>query len=972
MTIGWLHLSDVHECKKEGYHRAAMYDAIVTEVKDNPRKPDIVFFTGDLAFSGTEDEYNLLKDRLLTPLRSVLPAGCPLFTIPGNHDVDRKRVVNPRLWMADEDERTAFQKVDGDGRQKRSDALLPRFEAYRALEREFSAWGEDWLASEQGSVSKIVKLEGRTIAVVGINTAWLCQNDEDWGRLTAGRTMVDAALRQAGAAQPDLLVVLGHHPLAAMTGEKAWSDGDRIRLRLEQANAVYLHGHLHASGGQRTGDSMQSVLAIQAPSGFQAADSTVRRNGLLWGAADLHAGNVTITPKRWNDNFQKYVFDSDAVDPRFRVASQDSFVFPLPGRAIVAPAASPMNIIERVPPLAAEGWEVIDAEILAQKTAKRPSAKEMSDWFDGQFPRWEVALAQGVRPRRTVEDIARRFEAAHDGAPLPLAVLLTGAGGEGKSAALLQVVAKLVQGRQDWTCLWRSAAAAALPDDLFAKLEHRSAHAWIVAIDDAENVGQSLPKALLRIQPRTDVHLVLAARDADWSIRNSTDAIWRGTAALSRVTLAGLDADDARRIAEGWIAYGDEAMGRLSGRTAEQVAHTLLGHAQEQAARREEGALLGALLIAREGEDLKGRVTRLMEPWAEAPGIGDRSLLDIYAMIAAMHAENQLYLSHAVLAFALGSADGELDLGPLRVLRREAMVDGGTTYVLTRHRRIAETARDWLVETGYDVDRWYSFLARAALKEFKERHSGNPDISNWQFDLVQNFVGQGPRRWTVAVAIAKALFEGEPTEPRRLNTYAGTLRRTGQASAALLLFRQEGPRFKERRDVLCEWSVAAGESGDYGLNCWLAGCSLADGQGQALDAKRCSFSLAGLGAAFAELSQRTKRATFVNAQAACGRLGLRLPELEPVGRHYFEIHSEAALPPASKRPVETDLEMLRAAVVGASYETDPVNDPPFFEKLVGDPETYRFTLLRSFFPGNAAVEPNGGSPKSPRRPSSAR
>lgn len=154
-----------------------MYDAIVAEVRGNPHKPDLVFFTGDLAFSGTAAEYELLKERLLIPLRSVLSANCPLFIIPGNHDVDRKRVVNPRLWMMNENERAAFEKIDDEGQRKRIDALLPRFDGYRALEREFSSWGEDWLASEQGSVCKIVQVSSLRIAVVGINTAWLCHDD---------------------------------------------------------------------------------------------------------------------------------------------------------------------------------------------------------------------------------------------------------------------------------------------------------------------------------------------------------------------------------------------------------------------------------------------------------------------------------------------------------------------------------------------------------------------------------------------------------------------------------------------------------------------------------------------------------------------------------------------------------------------------------------------------------------------------
>ena len=40
-----------------------MYDKIVAEVKQHPTQPDFVFFTGDLAFSGTEKEYDSLRQR---------------------------------------------------------------------------------------------------------------------------------------------------------------------------------------------------------------------------------------------------------------------------------------------------------------------------------------------------------------------------------------------------------------------------------------------------------------------------------------------------------------------------------------------------------------------------------------------------------------------------------------------------------------------------------------------------------------------------------------------------------------------------------------------------------------------------------------------------------------------------------------------------------------------------------------------
>jgi hypothetical protein len=248
-------------------------------------------------------------------------------------------------------------------------------------------------------------------------------------------------------------------------------------------------------------------------------------------------------------------------------------------------------------------------------------------------------------------------------------------------------------------------------------------------------VGRELAAELRRIAPRTDVHLLLAAREADWSIRGLTRDIWYEIADFRQEPMPSPDETDALRIVEGWRAYGDEAMGRLRHTSNEMVAKALVGHANDAAARSEEGSLLGALLFMRQGQDLKDRVRVFVAPLARRSEIKGFDLRDIYAMIAAMHAENQLYLSRGILAFALACEESVLDR-ELRVLRREAMLDSGETYILTRHRRIAETACEALREDGYDVDSWYPYLASSALKEFVQRRSGNPDIGRWVFDLV--------------------------------------------------------------------------------------------------------------------------------------------------------------------------------------------------------------------------------------------
>ena len=945
----WLHLSDVHERNTEEYARVGMYQQIIEQVESHAEQVDAVFFTGDLAFAGSEAEYDLLERRLITPLQEVLPDRCPIYTVPGNHDVNRKRGTNPRVWMTDPDDRKLFQDVGPDGRMKRADALLPRFDAYRKAERRISAWTTDWLESDRGSICQTITVRDRKIALVGINTSWLCHDNEDSGRLTPGRQMVETALDEAKNTDSDLIIVLGHHPLSSLMAEGDWPDQERVRQRLEQANAIYLHGHLHTSGGRRSGDSMQSTLTIQAPSGFQAADSKQWRNGLMWGEIDFASGQLIVEPKLWNDQHREYVFEADAAPARLRVPGRDAFAFPIPGwqHSIVESAAKgPASVSNPPEAIPAEGWEIIDAAALSAKTATPPSAKEMSDWFDGSFPRWEVAVAAGVQPRQLVDVLVRRFTAAHHGAPEPLVELLTGAGGEGKSAALLQTVAGLLGSDKNWTCLWRSSVSADLPPNFPELLPSAKDHAWIVAVDDAEGIAGGLPAVLAALKPRTDVHFVLAGREADWALQGHTDMMWRGLAAFHRRALKGLDEVDAKRIAEGWHAYGPDAMGDMRHMSVEQAAQALLKNARGYSGSGGDGALLGSLLMSRAGEDLKDRVNRLMAPWWHEAGIGDKSLLDIYAMIAAMHAENQLYLSRTVLAYALGCDEHDLDRGPLRVLRREAMVDGGTGYVLTRHRRIAEVACECLIEAGYDADKWFPYLAYAAFSEYRSTRAHRPDISHWLNGLVQHFIERGEDKWETARAVAKSLLAYAPDDGKCLNTYASALRRTGQIGAALDLLRSHAEQFKTRREFMNEWSVAALDIQDYGLSIWLAATSISDGLDSEVAGKQASIALNGLGRAFRGLADATGKTGFVAARAASGRLARNLTRFNPGTIQQIEDHAAADGVTTGGGPtLAADLAFLTQAIVDGANETELESDPSFFERLVGAPEEYRYSAL---------------------------
>jgi hypothetical protein len=157
--------------------------------------------------------------------------------------------------------------------------------------------------------------------------------------------------------------------------------------------------------------------------------------------------------------------------------------------------------------------------------------------------------------------------------------------------------------------------------------------------------------------------------------------------------------------------------------------------------------------------------------------------------------------------------------------------------------------------------------------------------------------------------------------------------------------RRHGPLLKRSRGALYEWSVAAGQVSDHGLDAWLAARSVADDHSNPLDSKQCKLSLAGLGAAFRELAADTAQQEFIKAHAACGRLGLRLADLDPKARGYFEKYSSASpLGPDQPESLENDIETVRKSVVIAYYETEPENDRGM-DALIGEPDAYRYRML---------------------------
>lgn len=133
-----LHLSDIHFTAGKAWDADPVLRALARFIAEEVKRgliPDLVAITGDLAFAGTADEYRLARDWLEEQLWPALPDDFTrdrLLLVPGNHDVDRKKVdfvaeaVQKNLLAAGDQNQIA--KVLGDAGQR--EVLLKRHAAY--------------------------------------------------------------------------------------------------------------------------------------------------------------------------------------------------------------------------------------------------------------------------------------------------------------------------------------------------------------------------------------------------------------------------------------------------------------------------------------------------------------------------------------------------------------------------------------------------------------------------------------------------------------------------------------------------------------------------------------------------------------------------------------------------------------------------------------------------------------------------
>jgi 3',5'-cyclic AMP phosphodiesterase CpdA len=350
MAAVFVHVSDIHFGQERDFKVFVHNDVkdrvladaaqMVSETAEG--KATGILVTGDIAYSGKQDEYH---DAAVWLDALAAKIGCEktnAHVVPGNHDIDRDLVsdgVQYLLTKALNGGEAALDKIIRDDVDRES--IYRRFGAYRPF-----AEGYDCTLDKEGTLKGKAPIElapGRSIRFVGFNTALLCSKDEN----EEGRLLLGARQRVLPVNSGEEIVVLAHHPLNWL------QDSDDALRYLRNRARVFISGHEHKPRVNvdpvRPGCDLLMVAsgAMVPPTATKDYNFTYNILTFDWDTKD-DALLVTVRPREWHDDYKDFkdaTYQLQDKGPTFKLAcpayAAKAAAAPPPAASATAGATTP-------------------------------------------------------------------------------------------------------------------------------------------------------------------------------------------------------------------------------------------------------------------------------------------------------------------------------------------------------------------------------------------------------------------------------------------------------------------------------------------------------------------------------------------------------------------------------------------------------------------------------------------------------
>jgi len=304
-SVTWLHLADLHfksGIEFEQFNRKTVLDALWCDIGTQASagfEPDFIVFTGDVAYHGRKEEYELAVEYFFEPLLHTTGVSKDrLFIVPGNHDVNWDEIDPVAAHgmfelLKSRDEINSFLS----GEQDRS-YYFQKFTAYGDFINTYLG-GALSFSHDNFFYTQNLRFYDTNLAILGLNSAWMsgCVKDsqskaQDKGNLLIGELQLGKALESTKGA--DLHIAILHHPLDWLH-EVEQCD---MRNRLEAQCDILLYGHLHMPRLQTVDSTAGQATYIPVGAIYESRDFL---NGYNFVRLDLASGKGTVFLRRYND-----------------------------------------------------------------------------------------------------------------------------------------------------------------------------------------------------------------------------------------------------------------------------------------------------------------------------------------------------------------------------------------------------------------------------------------------------------------------------------------------------------------------------------------------------------------------------------------------------------------------------------------------------------------------------------------------
>lgn len=267
-NVNVLHISDIHfgmesstETTMIAHRENALNELLRTlSILKKEDKPDIVVISGDIAWQGKDDAYNIAKKWILELLAALELSTQQLVICAGNHDINRNKAmgISPPSTSKDADKWLSIENLEN--------FMRP----FSAFEKFCEDLGIPKLSISNLESNLIGQREITGIKFIVLNSAWFCRGDQDRGNLWIGLPQLELMQAKKQILHPDefdkgiISIAVVHHPINWLNDEEQSTYDPRPSTYryLSERTHLILSGHVHGAIENATRSFDRSYIII--------------------------------------------------------------------------------------------------------------------------------------------------------------------------------------------------------------------------------------------------------------------------------------------------------------------------------------------------------------------------------------------------------------------------------------------------------------------------------------------------------------------------------------------------------------------------------------------------------------------------------------------------------------------------------------------------------------------------------------